>query len=77
MHAFEQRVASAASDLSSLLQIDAETATTLVRAGLTGLEEVLTTTAEELSDGTGFDLAKAKLIHEKARQQHEKNLASI
>ena len=73
---FEQRVAQAAKTFTEKLNLDEATATTLVRGGIASLESMLEVEPQDVADILGIDLEKAKEIHETARKEHEKSMAS-
>ncbi len=73
---FEQRVQQAAQSLSEALDLDEGLAVNLVRGGVASLDGVLAVDAEDISDILGVDAATAQQIHDRARAEHEKKLAS-
>ncbi len=73
---FEQRVKQAAETLSEALDLEEELAVHLVRGGVASLDGVLAVDTEDISDILGVDAARAQEIHDRARAEHEKKLAS-
>ncbi len=73
---FEQRVQQAAQSLCEALDLDEDLAVQLVRGGVASLDGVLAVDAEDISDILGVDAATAQQIHDRARAEHEKKLAS-
>jgi N utilization substance protein A len=73
---FEQRVHQAAETLSEALDLEEELAVQLVRGGVASLDGVLGVEAEDISDILGVDAVRAQKIHDRARAEYEKKLAS-
>lgn len=74
--AFEQRVAIAAKTLSELLELEEEVADTLVRGGISSLEDVAEADPEDIAGILQVDEEQARLINERAKSQSQPNPAS-
>jgi N utilization substance protein A len=73
---FEQRVQQAAQALSDALDLEEELAEHLVRGGVASLDGLLAVDAEDIADILGVDTARAQEIHDRARAEFDKKLAS-
>lgn len=73
---FENRVAQAAHVLAEKLQLDEALAVSIVKGGFASIDAFLDVEPQDIADATGIDLEKAKEIHETARKEHEKSMAS-
>jgi N utilization substance protein A len=75
--AFEQKIAQAITTLAKSLKIDEETARSLARAGVNSIEGILEVDPEDIAGILDVDIERARLLHDVARKEHEKKLASI
>jgi transcription termination/antitermination protein NusA len=75
--AFEQKIAQAITTLAKSLNIDEETARSLARAGVNSIEGILEVDPEDIAGILDVDIERARLLHDVARKEHEKKLASI
>jgi len=74
---FKTKKASAANSFAEALNITSEMAATLVGVGMNSVEVIANGSEPQDIAGTlGIDLAAATAIHEAARQEYEKNLAT-
>ncbi len=73
---FESRVQQAAKVLADALQIEAATATLLVKGGMASLDTLIDVEAQDIADAIGIELEQAESIHAAAKRAHEKNLAA-
>jgi len=76
-HAFEQKIAQAITTLAKTLKIDEDTARSLARAGVNSIEGILEVDPEDIAAILQVDIERAREIHEAARKEHDRNLASI
>ncbi len=75
--AFEQKIAQAITALAQSLQIDEETARSLARAGVNSVEGILEVDPEDIAAILQVDIGRAQGIHDAARREHDRNMASI
>jgi N utilization substance protein A len=75
--AFEQKIAQAITTLAKALKIDEVTARSLARAGVNSIEGLLEVDPEDIAGILEVDVERAREIHESARKEHEKKMASI
>jgi transcription termination/antitermination protein NusA len=75
--AFEQKIAQAITTLAKSLKIDEETARSLARAGVNSIEGILEVDPEDIAGILDVDIERARLLHDVARKENEKKLASI
>ena len=75
--AFEQKVAQAITALANALKIDENTARSLARAGVNSVEGILEVDPEDIAGILDVEIEKAREIHDAARKEQEKKLASI
>ncbi len=75
--AFELKINQAITTLAKALGVDEETARALARAGVNSVEGVLEVDPEDIAGILGVDVERALQIHQSARQEHDRNLASI
>src|SRR6201984_219830 len=75
--AFEQKIAQAITTLAKGLKIDEVTARSLARAGVNSIEGLLEVDPEDIAGILEVDVERAREIHEAARKEHEKKMASI
>jgi N utilization substance protein A len=75
--AFEQKIAQAVTVLAKTLNIDEETARSLARAGVNSIEGILEVDPEDIAGILHVDVERAREIHDAARKEHEKKMASI
>ncbi|HZC58680.1 MAG TPA: transcription termination factor NusA [Chthoniobacterales bacterium] len=75
--AFEQKIAQAITTLAKSLKIDEETARSLARAGVNSIEGILEVDPEDIAGILDVDIERARLLHDVARKEYEKKLASI
>ena len=75
--AFEQKIAQAITTLAKALNIDEVTARSLARAGVNSIEGLLEVDPEDIAGILEVDVERAREIHEAARKEHEKKMASI
>jgi len=73
---FENRVSAAAQVLAKTLAIDEAIARNLVKGGFASIDAFLDVDPQDIADTVGIDLEQAKAIHDTARKEHEKSLAS-
>lgn len=73
---FENRVAQAARVLAEKLKVDEALASSLVKGGFASIDAFLDVEPQDIAGAGGIDLEKAKEIHETARKEHEKSMAS-
>ena len=67
---FKDRVQKAAAALAAQLQIDAETAATLVKAGLASLDTIAEVEPQDIADAIGVTPERAAEIHAAAKKAH-------
>jgi N utilization substance protein A len=72
---FEGRVQAAARSLSEALEVDAATATLLVKGGMASLEMLVEVEPQDIAEIVG-QLDLATRIHEAARRAHGKGVAA-
>jgi transcription termination/antitermination protein NusA len=75
--AFEQKIAQAITTLAKALKIDEVTARSLARAGVNSVEGLLEVDPEDIAGILEVDVERAREIHDAARREHEKKMASI
>ena len=75
--AFEQKIAQAITTLAKTLKIDEVTARSLARAGVNSIEGLLEVDPEDIAGILEVDVERAREIHDAARREHEKKMASI
>jgi len=75
--AFEQKIAQAITTLANALKIDENTARSLARAGVNSVEGILEVDPEDIAEILDVEIEKARGIHDAARKEQEKKLASI
>src|SRR6516162_5659393 len=75
--AFEQKIAQAITTLAKTLKIDEETARSLARAGVNSIEGILEVDPDDIAEILQVDVERARVIHDAARREHEKKMASI
>lgn len=75
--AFELKINQAITTLAKALEVDEETARALARAGVNSIEGVLEVDPEDIAGILGVDLERARQIHQAARKEHDRNMASI
>jgi N utilization substance protein A len=75
--AFEQKIAQAITTLAKALNIDEVTARSLARAGVNSIEGLLEVDPEDIAGILEVDVERAREIHDAARKEHEKKMASI
>src|ERR1700719_1491752 len=75
--AFEQKIAQAITTLAKALKIDEVTARSLARAGVNSIEGLLEVDPEDIADILEVDVERAREIHDAARREYEKKMASI
>ena len=75
--AFEQKIAQAITTLAKTLKIDEVTARSLARAGVNSIEGLLEVDPEDIAGILEVDVERAREIHDAARKEHEKKMASI
>jgi N utilization substance protein A len=75
--AFEQKIAQAITTLAKALKIDEVTARSLARAGVNSVEGLLEVDPEDIAGILEVDVERAREIHDAARKEHEKKMASI
>jgi N utilization substance protein A len=75
--AFEQKIAQAITTLAKTLKIDEETARSLARAGVNSIEGILEVDPDDIAEILQVDAERARGIHDAARREHEKKMASI
>jgi N utilization substance protein A len=73
---FEARVAQAAEGLAEALKLEQETALQLVRGGLANLEGIVDAEPEDIAEILGIEPEKAREIHDAAKQETERRMAS-
>jgi transcription termination/antitermination protein NusA len=76
-HAFEQKFAQAISTLAKTLNIDEEIARLLASAGVNSIDGVLETDPKDIAEILQGDIDRARLIHEAAKKEHDRKMASI
>jgi transcription termination/antitermination protein NusA len=76
-HAFEQKFAQAISTLAKTLDIDEETARLLASAGVNSIDGILETDPRDIAEILQVDLDRARQIHEAAKKEHDRKMASI
>jgi N utilization substance protein A len=76
-HAFEQKFAHAISTLAKTLNIDEETARLLASAGVNSIDGILETDPKDIAEILQVDIDRARQIHETAKKEHERKMASI
>jgi transcription termination/antitermination protein NusA len=74
--AFEQNVARAVKEFGEKLALDETTARALIASGINTIEGLTMVEPEDIAGILGVDLEKAKEIHESAKQEHAKQMAS-
>lgn len=67
---FTNKVQQAAKALADALQIDNNTAASLVKGGLANLETIVEVEPQDIADAIGIDLDKATEIHNAAKRAH-------
>jgi N utilization substance protein A len=75
--AFEQKIAQAITTLAKTLKIDEVTARSLARAGVNSIEGLLEVDPEDIAGILEVDGERAREIHDAARREYEKKMASI
>ncbi|MBV9492328.1 MAG: transcription termination/antitermination protein NusA [Verrucomicrobia bacterium] len=75
--AFELKINQAITTLAKALEVDEETARALARAGVNSIEGVLEVDPEDIAGILNVDLERARHIHQAARKEHDRNMASI
>jgi transcription termination/antitermination protein NusA len=75
--AFEQKIAQAITTLAKALNIDEVTARSLARAGVNSIEGILEVDPEDIAGILEVDVERAREIHDAARREYEKKMASI
>ena len=75
--AFEQKLAHAISTLAKTLNIDEETARLLASAGVNSIDGILETDPKDIAEILQVDIDRARQIHETAKKEHERKMASI
>lgn len=75
--AFEQKIAQAITTLAKALNIDEVTARSLARAGVNSIEGMLEVDPEDIAGILEVDVERAREIHDAARREYEKKMASI
>jgi N utilization substance protein A len=75
--AFEQKIAQAITTLAKALNIDEVTARSLARAGVNSIEGMLEVDPEDIAGILQVDVERAREIHDAARREYEKKMASI
>src|SRR5580692_3243182 len=75
--AFEQKIAQAITTLAKTLKIDEVTARSLARAGVNRIEGLLEVDPEDIAGILDVDVERAREIHDAARREYEKKMASI
>jgi transcription termination/antitermination protein NusA len=76
-HAFEQKFAHAISTLAKTLNIDEETARLLASAGVNSIDGILETDPKDIAEILQVDIDRARQIHEAAKKEHDRKMASI
>jgi transcription termination/antitermination protein NusA len=76
-HAFEQKFAQAISTLAKTLNIDEETARLLASAGVNSIDGILETDPKDIAEILQVDIDRAQQIHEAAKKEHDRKMASI
>jgi transcription termination/antitermination protein NusA len=76
-HAFEQKFAQAISTLAKTLDIDEETARLLASAGVNSIDGILETDPRDIAEILQVDIDRARQIHEAAKKEHDRKMASI
>jgi N utilization substance protein A len=76
-HAFEQKFAQAISILAKTLNIDEETARLLASAGVNSIDGILETDPKDIAEILQGDVDRARQIHESAKKEHDRKMASI
>jgi N utilization substance protein A len=76
-HAFELKINQAITTLAKALEVDEETARALARAGVNSIEGVLEVDPEDIAGILSVDIERARHIHQAARKEHDRNMASI
>jgi transcription termination/antitermination protein NusA len=76
-HAFEQKFAQAISTLAKTLNIDEETARLLASAGVNSIDGILETDPKDIAEILQVDIDRARQIHETAKKEHDRKMASI
>jgi N utilization substance protein A len=75
--AFELKISQAVTTLAKALEVDEETARALTRAGVNTVEGVLEVDPEDIAGILSVDLDRARQIHQAARNEQDRNMASI
>ncbi len=75
--AFEQKFAHAISTLAKTLNIDEETARLLASAGVNSIDGILETDPKDIAEILQVDIDRARQIHETAKKEHDRKMASI
>jgi N utilization substance protein A len=75
--AFEQKFAHAISTLAKTLNIDEETARLLASAGVNSIDGILETDPKDIAEILQVDIDRAQQIHEAAKKEHDRKMASI
>jgi len=76
-HAFEQKFAQAISILAKTLNIDEEIARLLASAGVNSIDGILETDPKDIAEILQGDIDRARQIHEAAKKEHDRKMASI
>jgi len=76
-HAFEQKFAQAISTLAKTLNIDEEIARLLTSAGVNSIDGILETDPKDIAEILQVDIDRARQIHEAAKKEHDRKMASI
>jgi N utilization substance protein A len=75
--AFELKITQAVTTLAKALEVDEETARALTRAGVNTVDGVLEVDPEDIAGILSVDLDRARQIHQAARNEQDRNMASI
>ncbi|HEY0792613.1 MAG TPA: transcription termination factor NusA [Chthoniobacterales bacterium] len=75
--AFELKISQAVTTLAKALEVDEETARALTRAGVNTVEGVLEVDPEDIAGILSVDLDRARQIYQAARNEQDRNMASI
>jgi transcription termination/antitermination protein NusA len=75
--AFAHKMDQAITTLAKTLKIDEETARALAQVGMNSVEGILEADPEDIAEMIKVDLDRAREIHAAARQENDKNMASI
>ncbi|MDQ3621853.1 MAG: transcription termination factor NusA [Verrucomicrobiota bacterium] len=74
--AFASNVEKMVLSLATALQVPEETARTLINSGMNSVEVIASSEPQDIMDILGCDLEQAAAVHEGAKQEFEKNMAS-